>query len=271
MRALLSQYGVRPTKGLGQNFLIDEDALARIIKAARIAPSDQVLEIGAGLGALTRQLARAAQRVVAVEIDATLMPPLRAVLAGFPNVELVQADILTLDLAAHFDSPGYLVVANIPYYITSVLIRRLLEANMPPARLILTLQKEVAQRITAQPGKHSLLSLSVQVYGQPEIVCGIPARAFYPAPKVASAVVRVELYDQPRIPSANLDTFFRLAKAGFAQKRKTLANTLTAGLSLPNPQVESLLQSASIDPRRRAQTLSLDEWAALTERYMQGV
>lgn len=266
---LLHEHGLRPVKGLGQNFLTDEDALVRILNAANITSADQVLEIGAGLGSLTRHLANVAKRVVAVELDKKLIRVLKSVLAPFPNIELVQADILTLDLAAHFSAPGYLVVANIPYYITSALIRRLLESPVPPARLILTLQKEVAQRITAQPGKMSLLALSVQVYGQPEIVCGIPARAFYPEPKIASAVVHVDLYPQPRIPADQLDTFFRLAKAGFSQKRKTLANSLSAGLSLPKSAVEKLLHSVDIDAKRRAQTLSLDEWELLTKRYLQ--
>jgi 16S rRNA (adenine1518-N6/adenine1519-N6)-dimethyltransferase len=265
---LLKDYGLRPAKGLGQNFLVDTAALERIVKAAALSPDDEVLEIGPGLGSLTRHLALAARRVVAVELDAKLIPPLRAVLADAPNVEIVQGDILNLDPADHFKHSGYQVVANIPYYITSALIRHLLSVERTPARLVLTVQREVAQRIVAEPGDLSLLALSVQVYGAARIVCGIPARAFYPKPKVASAVVRVDVYDTPRIPPEQLDNFFRLAKAGFSQKRKTLANSLAAGLARPKGEIEGLLERIGIDPRRRAQTLSLEEWGGLTAEFM---
>ena len=265
----MRDFGIKPTKGLGQNFLVDEDALVLIAAAADIKPTDEVLEIGPGLGSLTRHLAAKAERVVAVEIDKKLIAPLKSVLKEHENVEIVQADILELDIGAHFNSPGYLVVANIPYYITSALVRYLLEAAIKPARIVLTVQTEVAQRITAKPGKLNLLALSVQVYGKPEVAARIPAPAFFPEPKIDSAVVRVDLYDEPRIVPAHLDTFFRLAKAGFSQKRKTLANSLTAGLSLPKSEVQALLNSASIDSGRRAQTLSLDEWGELVEEYLQ--
>ncbi|MDH3942757.1 MAG: 16S rRNA (adenine(1518)-N(6)/adenine(1519)-N(6))-dimethyltransferase RsmA [Anaerolineae bacterium] len=264
---ILRGYGLRPSKGLGQNYLVDEAALARIAEAAEIQASDQVLEIGPGLGSLTRHLALAAGRVVAVEIDSKLMPPLREVLEPYPNVELVNADILDLRLEEHFDSPGYIVTANIPYYLTSAILRFLLESPRPPARFVLTVQEEVAGRITAAPGDMSLLALSVQVYGAPEIVLKLPAQAFFPAPKVDSAVVRIRSFEQPRIPRAQLDIFFRMAKAAFRQKRKTLANSLSAGLALTKPAAQELLQTAAIDPMTRPQRLSLDEWARLAEVY----
>jgi len=163
--------------------------------------------------------------------------------------------------------PRYRVVANIPYYITSALIRHLLEAPQPPELLVLTVQREVAERICAAPGELSLLALSVQVYGQPKIAARIPAGAFYPPPKVDSAVIRLDLYDQPRIPAPLLPTFFRLAKAGFSQKRKTLRNALAGGLGWKPVQAEALLHQAGIDPGRRAETLSLEEWGAMTESY----
>jgi 16S rRNA (adenine1518-N6/adenine1519-N6)-dimethyltransferase len=180
-------------------------------------------------------------------------------------VRLIEADILSLDIDHLIDSPNYLVVANIPYYITSALIRYLLEAHRQPDRMILTVQLEVAQRICSVPGKRNLLALSVQVYGKPEMKTRIPAGAFYPAPQVDSAVVRVDLYPAPVIPAPYLDTFFRLAKAGFSQKRKTLRNALAGGMHWPKSYSSEILESAEIDPKRRAETLSLGEWQRLAK------
>ncbi len=265
---LLRQYGLHPNKTLGQNFLLDESVLRKVVEAADITPQDVVLEVGPGLGSLTRQLAQYARLVVAVEIDLDLVPALVEVLRPFSNVNLIRGDILSLNLAKLVTQPDYLVVANIPYNITSALLRHLLEANTPPRRLVLTIQQEVAERICASPGEMSILSLSVQVYGQPEITSLIPAAAFYPPPQVDSAIMRVERYPAPLIPSAQLDVFFRLVKAGFSQKRKTLRNALSAGLHLSPKSAQALLQSAQIDPMRRAESLSLDEWHLLTEQYI---
>ncbi len=264
---LLRQYGLRPDKSLGQNFLIDPAALRRVAEAAEISREDTVLEIGPGLGSLTRYLALQAKTVVAVELDPELFPALKEVVAPYPNLTILQGDILKVDPDELMPESGYLVVANIPYYITSAVIRHLLEAAVHPKRLVLTLQKEVAERIMASPGDLSLLALSVQVYGEPKIIAHIPAGAFYPSPKVDSAVVRVDLYPEPRIPAPLLDDFFRLAKAGFSQKRKTLRNSLSAGLALPKEKVAEMLASAGIDPMRRAETVSLLEWGRLTEIY----
>ncbi|MDR3575446.1 MAG: 16S rRNA (adenine(1518)-N(6)/adenine(1519)-N(6))-dimethyltransferase RsmA [Anaerolineaceae bacterium] len=262
--ALLRAAHLSPKKGLGQNFLLDPVALKRIITAAEIPENSSVLEIGAGLGNLTRYLAQAAQKVVAVELDAELFPILQQVLANDQNVTLVKGDILKLQPAALVSQEGYLVVANIPYYITSNLIRHLLEASIKPQRLVLTVQREVAERICAKPGDLSLLALSVQVYGLPKLAGQIPAGAFYPSPKVDSTIVRVDLYPQPLIPAQSLDRFFRLAKAGYSQKRKTLRNALSGGLGVPTARVVELLQAAGIDPQRRAETISLAEWSDLT-------
>ncbi len=262
--SLLRSHGLSPKKSLGQNFLVDPVALERIVRAAEIDAGRSVLEVGPGLGSLTRYLAKAAGRVVAVELDAALIPVLEDVLRETPNVEVIQGDILKLDPAQLMGEDGYFVVANIPYYITSNLIRHLLEAPLKPQRLVLTVQREVAERITAGPGDMSLLALSVQVYGQPKIVARIPAGAFYPPPTVDSAVVRVDLYPEPVIPAAQLDVFFRLAKAGFGQKRKTLRNSLSAGLGMPPAGIAAMLEAAGIDPQRRAETLSMEEWKRLT-------
>lgn len=265
---LLHRYGLRPEKSLGQYFLIDETALRRVVDAAGIEAEDEVLEIGPGLGGLTRHLAVRARQVVAVELDGDLLPPLREVLAPHPNVRLVHGDILDLDPAEWMTCPGYLVVANIPYYITSALIRHLLEARTLPRRLVLTVQREVAKRITAVPGEMSLLALSVQLYGQPRLVAHIPAGAFYPSPKVDSAIICTDLYPTPRIPDPQIPLFFRLAKAGFSQKRKTLRNALAAGLACTPVEASQLLRAAGIDPQRRAETLSLEEWGRLVESYL---
>jgi 16S rRNA (adenine1518-N6/adenine1519-N6)-dimethyltransferase len=270
---LLRRYSLRPDKSLGQNFLIDPDALQRVVEAAGITPQNDVLEIGPGLGSLTRLLAQAARQVVAVELDAGLIPVLQETLAPFQNVQIVQCDILALDPARLMQTgpqpdsgwPPYQVVANIPYYITSAVIRHLLEASRQPQRMVLTVQREVGERICATPGGMSLLALSVQVYGAPALVGRIPAGAFYPAPQVDSAVVRIDLYPAPLIPAPLLRIFFRLAKAGFSQKRKNLRNALAGGMGWKVAQSEALLQSAGIDPRRRAETLSLGEWRQLSE------
>jgi 16S rRNA (adenine1518-N6/adenine1519-N6)-dimethyltransferase len=261
---LLREYNLHPSKGLGQNFLIDDEALQQVVQAAQLTPTIDILEVGAGLGSLTRYLAASAHSVVAVELDTKLIPVLQRVVAHLPNVHVVQGDILDLDPGKLVLSPDYIVVANIPYYITSALIRHFLEASLPPNRLVLTIQHEVAIRICAVPGDMSLLALSVQVYGQPRIVTAIPARAFYPPPKVDSSIIRIDRYPTPLIPTPLLGTFFQLIKAGFSQKRKTLRNSLSAGLRLSPAEAESLLVEADIDPKRRAETLSLAEWHQLT-------
>lgn len=262
---MLKRYGIRPSKSLGQNFLVDSNALERVISAAEISWGDEVLEIGPGLGSLTRRLAEVSKRVVAVEIDEKFTPILNDGLAFFENVELIFADILEMDVGDLFSEPGYVVVANIPYYITSALLRHLLETPQPPARLTLTVQKEVAERICAGAGQYSLLALSVQVYGHPRIVAKIPAGAFYPAPKVDSSIVRVDIYDDPLIQRKKLDSFFKLTKAGFSQKRKTLRNSLAGGMGWGKEKAKEVLLKADIDPQRRAQTLTIEEWGRLVD------
>jgi 16S rRNA (adenine1518-N6/adenine1519-N6)-dimethyltransferase len=264
---LLNQYGIKPSKKLGQNFLIDPVYLHRVAEAGEITKRDTVIEIGAGLGNLTTILAQSAGEVIAFEIDSRLIPILKSVTFSQKNTKIIQADILRVDLARFTRSPDFLVVANIPYYITSKLIRHLLSGKMRPARIILTIQEEVAQRICAQAGKLSLLALSVQVYGSPQLITRIPAGAFYPVPNVDSAILRIDLFSSPRIKEDQLEIFFRIAKAGFSQKRKTLRNSLSGGLNLDRSKIERLLKASQIDPNRRAETLSLSEWAVLTSQY----
>ena len=260
---LLSKYHLKPHKELGQNFLSDDTVLAGIADAAGIPENASVLEIGPGLGSLTRHLADRAGRVIAVELDKDLVPVLRRELAECGNIEIVEGDILEFEPDAYFPDGEYYVAANIPYYITSAVIRHLLEGKARPKRLALTVQKEVAERICAAPGRLSLLALSVQVYGKADMPMIIPASAFYPEPKVDSAVVRIELYDEPLISGSSMDDFFALAKAGFGQKRKTLRNALSSNLHLAPAETESRLRDAGIDPMRRAETLSIGEWKSL--------
>ncbi|MBI3159495.1 MAG: ribosomal RNA small subunit methyltransferase A [Chloroflexi bacterium] len=252
---------------MGQNFLIDPGALKKVVTAAAIPPGSTILEIGPGVGSLTRYLALAARRVVAVELDERLLPPLAEVLGPHANVKVVPGDILAADVDALVDGEPYDVVANIPYYITSAVVRHLLTARQRPGSITLTVQAEVAGRICAGPGAHSLLSLSVQIFGNPSIRAHIPGGAFYPPPKVDSAVVHIGLYDQPAVPAGRMDVFFRLLKAGFSQKRKNLRNSLSAGLGMEKAQVEGLLEKAGLDPSRRAQTLNVPEWLALVDAY----
>jgi 16S rRNA (adenine1518-N6/adenine1519-N6)-dimethyltransferase len=261
--SLLKQFGLRADKKLGQNFLQDSYTLESIANAADIQPFDIVLEIGPGLGSLTRYLAVAARQVIAIELDADLIPPLEAVTNPYHNIQIIHGDILKISLNEIVHSPDYLVVANIPYYITSAIIRHLLENEPKPRRIVLTIQREVADRICAQPGDMSLLALSVQIYGKPHIAKRIPANAFFPAPKVDSAVLRVDVYPFPKIQPELLDTFFKLTKAGFGQKRKTLRNSLSSGLHISAAKTEGLLTNAGIDFKRRAETLSIEEWQKL--------
>ncbi|MGQ0601360.1 MAG: 16S rRNA (adenine(1518)-N(6)/adenine(1519)-N(6))-dimethyltransferase RsmA [Anaerolineales bacterium] len=267
--SLLRQFNLKPKKSLGQNFLIDEAALAKVVKAAELTAEDVVLEIGPGLGSLTRHLAGAVSRVVAVELDQSLLPALNFVLEGFDNVEVIHGDILELPPSSFILPPFYKVVANIPYYITSAVIRHLLEAEGKPARIVLTVQREVAERMCAAPGDMSLLAVSVQFYAMPRIVARISAGAFYPRPEVDSAVVRLDVRPQPAMPVRDVDEFFRVVKAGFGQKRKQLRNSLAAGLGTEAARGDVLLNQSGVDSKRRAETLTLAEWGAITEALAQ--
>ncbi len=262
--ALLNQYGLTPNKKMGQNFLVDQTALQMVVDAAEVWDDSFVLEIGAGLGSLTRCLAAQAKHLIAVELDQRLFPPLIDILASFNNITLVHGDILELDIASLVPDSPFIVAANIPYYITSAIIRHLMQAAVKPHRIVLTVQVEVAERICASAGAMSLLALSVQVFGVPHITDRIAAGAFYPPPKVDSAVVRIDLFSQPHIPERYLDLFFRLAKAGFGQKRKTLLNALSSGMHWSKDKTNALLAASDIDAQRRAQTLDMDEWNRLT-------
>jgi 16S rRNA (adenine1518-N6/adenine1519-N6)-dimethyltransferase len=267
--ALLRAHGLHPRKRLGQNFLADPMVLGRIVAAADLAPGDVVVEVGAGTGTLTRLLAEQAGRVVALELDDGLVRILREELAHLANVEIRHCDVLSFS-TAEFPHQGFKLVGNLPYYITSAVLRHFLEKVPRPQLVVVTVQREVADRIVARPGQMSLLAVSVQFYGQPRIVARVPAGAFYPAPKVDSAVVRIDLGEgTAALLKEGIDEtkFFRVVRAGFSQKRKTLRNSLSAGLGLSTASVGALLEEAGVDPRRRAETLSLGEWAEVAAAF----
>ena len=268
-RDLLREYGLRPRKGLGQNFLTDTQVVERIVAAAELAPDDTVIEVGPGLGVLTLQLAKAlpAGRLRAVELDRELASRLRERLKDYPAAEVVQDDILQLNPAELSAGQSYKVVANLPYYITSAVLRHFLESMTPPTRLVVMVQREVAERMTAAPGDMSLLALAVQFYGAAKIMFSVPPSAFYPPPKVHSAVVRIDVYplQERLLPNVNAATFFRIARAGFGQKRKQLVNTLSSGLGLDKVKAGAALTGAGISPTARPEDLSLADWGRVVD------
>ncbi|QBD83653.1 16S rRNA (adenine(1518)-N(6)/adenine(1519)-N(6))-dimethyltransferase RsmA [Ktedonosporobacter rubrisoli] len=265
LRNLLYAHNMRPNKSFGQNFLVDRSVLLKIVQAAEIEAQDEVLEVGAGTGVLTRELARRARRVVAVEIERDMLALLEKTTAPYTNVELIARNLLFLNPATVFGQAPYKLVANLPYYITAPTFRHFLESENAPALLVVMVQQEVAQRITAGPGDLSLLGVSVQFYGQPRIVARVPAQAFYPAPKVDSAILRIDVHPQAPLAAQEREGFFRVVQAGFSERRKQLHNSLTHSLHYKNELIRSWLAEASIEASRRAETLSIEEWLRLWE------
>jgi len=269
-RRLLRHFDLKARKGLGQHFLIDEEVLQLITSAAELTPTDVVMEVGPGLGVLTRELAQQAGRVIAIELDGKLADILKQMLASFDNVTIVNQDILDIDPATLIEKQkAYKVVANLPYYITSPVLRRFLEASAKPEIMIVMVQKEVAEVIVAEPGQRSVLSIGVQFYGNPRIVSYVPAQSFYPAPEVDSAILRIDVYSQPPVAAADTESFFELVRAGFTASRKQLANSLAQGLGFPKTHVLPFLEKANIVPQRRAETLTLEEWVQLWQAFSQ--
>jgi 16S rRNA (adenine1518-N6/adenine1519-N6)-dimethyltransferase len=268
-RELLEQHNLLPKKGLGQNFLHDTNVLDKIVAAAELTPDDTALEIGAGTGTLTEVLARSAKRVIAVEIDDRLRPILEERLSAYPNVEFIYEDILATEVSALIGGGEYVVVANVPYYITSAILRHLFESDHRPRRLIITMQLEVAERLIAKPGEMSILSVSTQFYAQSRIVARLKPGTFWPRPEVDSAVVRMDTHPHPPVNVPDEKTFFRVVRAGFSQKRKQLKNSLGHGLGMETATASDLLERSNIDPRRRPETLTLEDWAALTREFAQ--
>ena len=266
---ILKRFGIRMSKKLGQNFLIDEHVVNSIVAAAGIKPGDAVLEIGPGIGTLTQGLAEAGANVTAVEIDRRLIEVLSKTLEGYDNVKVVHGDILRINIPETVGVPQYKVVANLPYYITTPIIMGLLEARMPIDVLVTMVQKEVAQRMVATPGTkdYGSLSVAVQYYTKAEIMFIVKPDSFIPPPAVESAVIRCTVLDKPPV-EVNEKVFFRVVKAAFAQRRKTLLNTLkTTGV--PVEALKTILDAAGIDGTRRGETLSIEEFAALANVWKQ--
>lgn len=264
---VLRAHGIRARRRLGQHFLISRTVLDRLLDAAALSGREGVLEIGAGIGTLTTALASAASRVTAVEFDSALLPALREAVAAFANVTVVAADAMALDLApiaAALPTPRR-SVSNLPYNIASPLIMRLLEPRLGLDRLVVTVQREVAERLSAAPGgrDYGALSVAVQYRAAVSLVMRIPPSAFYPPPEVDSAIVRMEVRARPPVAVADERLFFRVVRAAFAQRRKTLRNTLAASLAIPPQAAEAAAAAAGIDHRRRGETLDLDEFARL--------
>ena len=273
LRSLLFAHNMRPNKSFGQNFLIDRGVLQEIVQAAEITSDDSILEVGSGTGVLTGELAKRAKRVVAVEIERDMLELLAETTQPYSNVELVARNLLFLDPVEFFGSSAYKLVANLPYYITAPTFRHFLESANPPRTIVVMVQWEVAQRITASPGDMSLLAVSVQFYGRPSIIARVPASAFYPAPKVDSAILRIDVdaqdasNDRAMLTREERDSFFRVVQAGFSQRRKQLHNSLTHGLHIKNELVRAWLEQAQIEPSRRAETLSIEEWLRLSALF----
>lgn len=277
-KAILEKYGFSFKKSLGQNFLIDPNILTRIVDHANISEDTGTIEIGPGIGALTEHLARRSKKVVAFEIDQRLLPILNETLSPYSNVEIIHSDVLKADVKTVIeekftDVNDIMVVANLPYYVTTPIIMKLLEEKLPIRGIVVMLQKEVADRISAKPGTkdYGSLSIAVQYYTTAEIVMTVPKTVFVPQPNVDSAIIRLTVRDQPAAEMKDEDFFFQVIKASFAQRRKTILNNLTNQLPLGKEKKEAIvtaLNSAHIEPGRRGETLTIEEFARLSDKLL---
>lgn len=274
IKSLLTYYNVAAQKQLGQHFLIDREALTDMVSAAEVNKSDYIVEIGPGFGVLTFPLAEVAGRVLAIETDKRILDILKALGSGFANLEILPTSILKLSSAYLYDKFAewsklktgkghYKIVANLPYYITSSIIKLVLEGEKKPELICVMVQKEVAERITAAPGEMSVLAVSVQIYGEASIVRLVPRKSFWPAPEVDSAILKVVPYKKSPYDIDDMRKFFRVIKAGFGEKRKQLHNSLSGGLRLETAEVDECLLACGIDPKERPQDLSIPQWVVL--------
>ena len=266
---ICKRFDIKMSKKLGQNFLIKRGIVDEIVKAADLQEGEPVLEIGPGIGTLTQGLAQSGANVTAIELDTRLLEVLDTTLAQYSNVTIVHGDVLKLDVPSIMNNEPFKVVANLPYYITTPIIMSLLESRLPIERLVVMVQKEVALRMVAKPGTkdYGALSVAVQYYTKPDIVLDVPPKSFLPAPAVTSSVIRCVLRDQPPVDVIDEKLFFRVVKAGFAQRRKTFANTMkTTGLS--KDRIEELLAKANIDGQRRGETFTLQEFADVANAWV---
>ena len=265
---ICKRFDIKMSKKLGQNFLIKRGIVDEIVHAAELTPGEPVLEVGPGIGTLTQGLAQSGADVTAIELDRRLLEVLDTTLASYDNVRIVHGDVLKLDVPTIMNHKPFKVVANLPYYITTPIIMSLLESKLPIERLVVMVQKEVALRMVAKPGTkdYGALSVAVQYYTEPDIVLDVPPKSFLPAPAVTSSVIRCVLRDKPPVDVIDEKLFFRVVKAGFAQRRKTFANTMkTTGLS--KDRIEELLAKANIDGQRRGETFTLQEFADVANAW----
>ena len=270
-RHILKSFGLRASKRLGQHFLIDASVVKDIVAAAEIAEGDAVLEIGPGIGTLTQGLAEAGARVTAVELDKKLPAVLAETLGAYDNVRVVRGDILKTDIRALMENAPFKVAANLPYYITTPILLALLEQRLPITHIVTMVQKEVAERMIADPGSkiYGALSVAVQYHTEPRIVREVAPRSFIPAPEVASAVIACRKRSAPPVEMSDERMFFRVVRASFGQRRKTLANALL-GVGVSKEAVRCALEAAGIDAKRRGETLSLAEFARLSDAFSAG-
>lgn len=265
---ICKRFDIKMSKKLGQNFLIKRGIVDEIVHAAELMPGEPVLEVGPGIGTLTQGLAQSGADVTAIELDRRLLDVLDTTLASYDNVRIVHGDVLKLDVPTIMNHKPFKVVANLPYYITTPIIMSLLESKLPIKRLVVMVQKEVALRMVAKPGTkdYGALSVAVQYYTEPDIVLDVPPKSFLPAPTVTSSVIRCVLRDKPPVDVIDEKLFFRVVKAGFAQRRKTFSNTMkTTGLS--KDRIEELLAKANIDGQRRGETFTLQEFADVANAW----
>lgn len=265
---ILHKFKLRADKKLGQNFLIDESVVRRIVEAAELTSEDTVLEVGPGIGTLTQGLAESKANVVAVELDKRLLPVLDITLEGYDNVRIVNGDILKVDIMQEVGADNFKVCANLPYYITTPIIFALLEKRLPMERLVAMVQKEVAERMAAKPGgkDYGALSVAIQYFTEPEIAFIVPPDSFIPAPAVDSAVIVCKRRQQPPVQVCDEDLFFRVVKAAFSMRRKMLNNALK-NMGISGEQCLKWLELAGIDGKRRGETLTLEDFAALTNTF----
>ena len=271
-KRMLRHLGQKPRKSLGQNFIVDQAILDQVVTAAELTADDVIIEVGPGLGMLTRELGQQAGRVIAVEKDDWLAAVLKQELANSSKVSIINQDILkirTIDLLGG-QVAKYKMVANLPYYIASAVLRHFLEVTPKPEIMVVMLQKEVADTIIAADGKMSLLSISVWMYGRPQIIDYVPATAFHPQPQVDSAIMKIDVYSKPALAVDDIDGFFNLVRAAFSASRKQLPNALAQGLGVSKAEMLSLLEAAGIMKKRRAETLALEEWHRLWKIYCRG-
>ena len=265
---ICKRFDIKMSKKLGQNFLIKRSIVDEIVQAAELTPGEPVLEVGPGIGTLTQGLAQSGADVTAIELDRRLLEVLDTTLASYDNVRIIHGDVLKLDVPSIMNHKPFKVVANLPYYITTPIIMSLLESKLPIERLVVMVQKEVALRMVAKPGTkdYGALSVAVQYYTEPDIVLDVPPKSFLPAPAVTSSVIRCVLRDKPPVDVIDEKLFFRVVKAGFAQRRKTFSNTMkTTGLS--KDRIEELLAKANIDGQRRGETFTLQEFADVANAW----